>query len=95
VLKVAEIEGGQTSYATRHLRNKHYINIKDDEPVVPPSLSLFSDVVGLASTTVASIATKGYKALVLTIDIQRFRNALVMFFVMCNIVFTIIESPYY
>jgi hypothetical protein len=59
VLKVAETGGGQTSYATRHLRNKHHINIKEDEAVVPPSPSLFSGVVNLAGTTVASIATKG------------------------------------
>jgi hypothetical protein len=95
VLKVAETGGGQTSYATRHLKNKHHINIKEDEAVISPSPSLFLGIVDLTGTTVASIATKGYKALVSTVDIQRFYNALVMFFIICNIVFSIIESSYY
>src|SRR5450432_2541560 len=95
VLKVAETGGGQTSYVTRHLRNKHNINIKEDEAVVPLSPLLFLDMVDLAVTTVTSIAAKGYKALVSTINVQRFRNALIMFFVIYNIVFSIIEFPYY
>jgi hypothetical protein len=95
VLKVAETEGGQTSYATRHLKNKHHINIKEDEAVIPPSPSLFLGVIDLAGTIVASIIIKGYKALVLTVNIQRFRNALVIFFIIYNIVFSIIESLYY
>jgi hypothetical protein len=95
VLKVAETEGGQTSYATRHLRNKHHININEDEAVISPSPLLFSGVIDLTGTTVTSIVTKGYKALVSTVNIQRFRNALVIFFIIYNIIFSIFESLYY
>jgi hypothetical protein len=95
VLKVAETGGGQTSYATRHLKNKHYINIKENEAVVSPSPLLFLDVIDLINTTVTSIAIKGYKALISTINIQRFRNALVIFFIIYNIAFSIIEFSYY
>jgi hypothetical protein len=69
VLKVAETGGGQTIYATRHLKNKHHINIKEDEAVIPLSPLLFSDIIDLADTTVMSIVTKGYKALVSTVNI--------------------------
>jgi hypothetical protein len=69
VLKVAEIEGGQISYTTRHLKNKYYINIKENEAVISLSPLLFLDIVDLAGMTVTSIATKGYKALILTVNI--------------------------
>jgi hypothetical protein len=95
VLKVAETGGGQTSYVTRHLKNKHYINIKEDEAVISPSPLLFLDVIDFADTTVASIAIKGYKALISTVNTQRFRNALIIFFIIYNIAFSIIEFFYY
>jgi hypothetical protein len=63
--------------------------------VIPLSPSLFSGIIDLADATVASIAVKGYKALVLTINTQRFRNALIIFFIIYNIAFSIIESLYY
>jgi hypothetical protein len=63
--------------------------------VIPSLPLLFSGLVDLPSTTVAIIATKDYKAFLSIVDIQRFRNALVMFFVMCSTVFSIIESPYH
>jgi hypothetical protein len=95
VLKVAEIGEGQTSYATRHLKNKYHINIKEDKAVISPSPLLFSGVIDLIDTTVISIVIKGYKALFLTVNIQRFRNALIIFFIIYNIAFSIIESFYY
>jgi hypothetical protein len=95
VLKVAETGEGQTSYVTRHLKNKHYINIKKNEAVISLSPLLFLNIIDLTGTTVTSIITKGYKALISTINIQRFRNALVIFFIIYNIVFNIIESSYY
>lgn len=80
-------------YATRQSRNKHHITlIKEDEAVVPSLPLLFSGLVDLPSTAVVIIATKDYKAFLPIVDIQRFRNALVMFFVMCSTVFSIIES---
>jgi hypothetical protein len=69
VLKVAETGGGQISYATRHLKNKYYINIKEDEAVISPSPLLFLGIIDLIGTTVASIVTKGYKAFISTVNI--------------------------
>jgi hypothetical protein len=81
VLKVRE-GGGQTSYAIRHLKNKHGITLEEDKVVVPiSSPSIFASVADLAGTTIAHVATKGYKSLVSTLDATRFRKALVMFFV--------------
>jgi membrane protease YdiL (CAAX protease family) len=52
-------------------------------------------VADLTGSTIASIITKGYKALVSTLNVNRFRKALIMFFVMCNIAFHVIELFYY
>jgi hypothetical protein len=68
VLKVAETEGGQISYITRHLKNKHHINIKENKAVISPSPLLFLGVIDLIDTTVTSIVTKGYKALMSTVN---------------------------
>src|SRR2546430_1236456 len=89
VLKVKEGGGGgATSHAIRYLKNKHNINIRDDESAVPILRpSIFVAAADLAGLTLASVATKGYKALVSIIDVERFRRALIMFFVICNIAF--------
>jgi hypothetical protein len=97
VLKIKGGAGGTTSYALRHLKNKHNVNIEEDEAALPgssASSSIFGGSVEFAASTIANVATKGYKALVSTLDATRFRKALVMFFVMCNIAFNVVESPY-
>jgi hypothetical protein len=96
VLKVREGGGGgQTSYAIRHLKNKHGITLEEDEVIIPISSPLiFVSVAGLTGTIIAHIATKGYKSLISTLDATRFRKALVMFFVMCNIAFNVVELSY-
>ena len=55
LFKVAEHVGGATSYAIRHLRNKHNVDVKGDEvaiPLQPPSL--FSSVAIAATAAVTS-----------------------------------------
>jgi hypothetical protein len=52
-------------------------------------------VADLTGSTIASIITKGYKALVSTLNVNRFRKALIMFFMMCNIAFHVVKSFYY
>jgi hypothetical protein len=55
----------------------------------------FASVADLVGITIANVATKGYKALVSIIDVNRFRNTLVMFFIICNIAFYVVESVYF
>jgi hypothetical protein len=97
VLKVKEGEGREViSYVIRHLKNKHNINIKHNKasvPILRPSI--FGAVADLARSTLASVVTKGYKALVSIIDVERFQRALIMFFVIYNIIFSVIKSFYY
>jgi hypothetical protein len=98
VLKIKGGSGGTTSYALRYLKNKHNVIIKKDKAVLPNSTarsSLFTLIIDLASSIVAGIVTKGYKALISILDTDRFRKALVMFFVIYNITFHVVESPYY
>lgn len=87
VLKIREGGGGQTSYALRHLKNKHNIELEEDIAESSASSSIFSTATNLAGSTIASVATRGYKSLVSTVDVTRFRKALVMFIVICNIAF--------
>ncbi len=97
ILKVREGGGGQTSYALRHLKEKHHIEIDEDLPESNESSSIFNTAAAtsFAGGTIASVATKGYKALVSTVDATRFRKALVMFIVMCSIAFYVVESEYF
>jgi hypothetical protein len=95
ILKIREGGGGQTSYALRHLKKKHNIEIEEDLPESSASSSIFNTAASFAGSTIASVATKGYKALVSTIDATRFRKALVMFIVMCNVAFLVVESEYF
>jgi hypothetical protein len=59
------------------------------------SLSIFASVADLTGSIIASVIIKGYKALVSILDVNRFRKALIIFFVMCNIAFHVIELFYY
>jgi hypothetical protein len=59
------------------------------------SLLIFASVVDLIGSIIASVVIKGYKALVSTLNVNRFRKALIMFFIMCNIAFYVVKSFYY
>jgi hypothetical protein len=98
VFKIKSGLGGTTSYILRHLKNKHNVIIKENKAALSNSIarsSIFTLIIHLASSTVADIVIKGYKALILTLDTDRFRKALIMFFVIYNIAFHVVESPYY
>jgi hypothetical protein len=92
---VRETGGGQTSYAIRHFKKNHNISIKEDEATLLISNpSIFATASELTGSTITSVATKGYKSLISTIDATRFRKAVIIFFVMYSIAFSIIESSY-
>jgi hypothetical protein len=59
------------------------------------SLLIFASVADLIGSIIASVVTKGYKALVSILNVNHFRKALIMFFMMCNIAFHVVKSFYY
>jgi hypothetical protein len=75
--------------------NNYGINLKDKTMIPFSSLSIFISMVDFIESIIASVTTKGYKALISTLDINRFRKALIMFFVTYNIAFHVVESSYY
>ena len=99
LFKVAEHVGGATSYAIRHLRNKHNVDVKGDEvaiPLQPPSL--FSSVTTAATAAVASgvgqavrSTAKTAKSLITTLDMERFRYLLIRWIVLMNICLIVVE----
>ena len=92
MLKVKERgDGGVISYVIRHLKKKHNINIKDEALVSILRSSIFAAVADLTGSMLISVATKGYKALISIIDVERFRGALIMFFVMYNIILALLS----
>jgi hypothetical protein len=95
VLKIREGGGGQTSYALRYFKNKHNIELEENISKLSVSSLIFSTAVNLVGFTIASVATRGYKSLVSTVDVTRFRKALVIFIVMCNIAFLVVKSVYF
>ena len=55
LFKISEHTGGATSYAVRHLRNKHNVDVGADEVAIPSKLpSLFSSATTAATTAVAT-----------------------------------------
>jgi hypothetical protein len=98
VLKVDGGNGGQTSYALAHLKNKHQIDCKTDEDAVPSALATFRATASAGTSVVTSVATKAIReayGLVTQFDAAKFRQALIMFIVMCNIAFSVVESEYF
>jgi hypothetical protein len=86
---------GQISYAIRYLKNKYGIDLKGKAVIFISSLSIFAPIADFIKTIIASIATKGYKALISTLNVNRFRKALIIFFIIYNIAFNVVELSYY
>jgi hypothetical protein len=58
LFKISEHTGGATSYAVRHLRNKHNVDVGADEVAIPSKLpSLFSSATTAATAATAAVAT--------------------------------------
>jgi len=73
VLKVKERGGsGAISYIIRYLKKKYNINIKNKASVSILRSLIFAAVADLIELTLASVAIKGYKALISIIDVERF-----------------------
>jgi hypothetical protein len=97
VLKI-DGNGGQTTYALLHLKNKHNIDCRADDEAVPSNIAGFSATASAGASAVATVASKAVReayGLVTTYDAAKFRQALIMFIVMCNIAFSVVESPYF
>ena len=98
LFKVAEHVSGATSYAVRHLRNKHNIDVGADEaiPLQPPSL--FNSVATTATAAVTSSvaqavrsAARTAKSLISTLDMRKFRYLLIRWIVLMNICLIVVE----
>jgi hypothetical protein len=84
----------------KHLKNKHNIDCKADDCAIPArtAFQATTRASALAIGTVATVASKavrGAYGLVTTFDADKFRQALIQFIVMCNIAFSVVESPYF
>jgi hypothetical protein len=98
ILKVAGGNGGQTAYALAHLKNKHQIDCNADNKALPSSIANFQATASAGASAVATVASKAVcKAyrLVTTFDAAKFRQALIIFIIMCNIAFSVVESSYF
>jgi hypothetical protein len=93
VLKV-DGNGGQTTYALTHLKNKHNIDCKADDSVIPSAMATVSAGASIAATVATKAVREAY-GLVTQFDAAKFRQALIMFIVMCNIAFSVVESQYF
>jgi hypothetical protein len=93
VLKV-DGNGGQTTYALTHLKNKHNIDCKADDSVIPSAMATVSAGASIAATIATKAVREAY-GLVTQFDAAKFRQALIMFIVMCNIAFSVVESQYF
>jgi hypothetical protein len=56
---------------------------------------IFASIADLTGSIIASVATKGYKALVSILDVNHFRKALIIFFMIYSITFHVIKLSYY
>ena len=89
ILKVPETGNGATSHPMRHLRNRHHIDPSDESVVPPTQPSILSTVAKAAG----SAAAKTAKALISTLDIERFRYLLIRWIVAMNISLVCVEHP--
>ena len=97
VLKV-DGNGGQTTYALSHLKNKHQIGCDADDDAVPSHIASVQATLSGGASTAANVASKAIReayGLVTTFDATLFRQALVQFIIMCNIAFSVVEWPYF
>lgn len=96
-----EGNGGQTTYALRHLKNKHQIDCNADDCAVPSNTATFQATTSAGASavgTLGTVASKGIReayGLVTAFDAAKFREALIQFIVMCSIAFNVVESPYF
>jgi hypothetical protein len=98
ILKVAGGNSGQTAYALTYLKNKHRINCNTDNKALPSSIATFQATALAGASTVTTVASKAVREayrLITTFDAAKFRQALIMFIIMCNIAFSVVESPYF
>ena len=99
LFKISEHVGGATSYAVRHLRNKHNIDVGADEVAIPSKPpSLFSSATTAATTAVATgvaqavhSTAKTAKSLITTLNMTKFRYLLIRWIVMMNICLWVVE----
>jgi hypothetical protein len=99
LFKISEHAGGATSYAIRHLRNKHNIDVGADEVAIPSkSVSLINSATTAATAAVATGVTQAVrstartaKSLITTLNINRFRYLLNRWIVMMNICVWVVE----
>jgi hypothetical protein len=99
LFKISEHAGGATSYAIRHLRNKHNIDVGADEVAIPSkSVSLINSATTAATAAVATGVTQAVrstartaKSLITTLNINRFRYLLIRWIVMVNICVWVVE----
>jgi hypothetical protein len=97
VLKV-DGNGGQTTHALAHLKNKHQIDCNADNSAIPTeiaSLQATAAADATAITTVASKAVREAYGLVTTFDAALFRHSLIQFIVIYSVAFSIVESLYF
>jgi hypothetical protein len=89
---------GQTTYALQHFKNKHNIDCKADNEVIPSSIAAFLVTASADALAVVIIATKAVREaykLIIIYDAAKFRQALIIFIIICNIAFSIVEFLYF
>ena len=64
-------------------------------PKLSASSLIFNTAGSFAGSIIANVVTKGYKVFVSIINATRFRKALVMFIIIYNIAFLMVESKYF
>jgi hypothetical protein len=97
-LKVAGGNGGQIAYALAYLKNKHRVDYNADDKALPSSIANFQATASAGASAVTTVASKAVRKaykLVTTFDTAKFRQALIMFIIMCNIAFNVVESLYF
>jgi hypothetical protein len=94
VLKVNNNCNNQTIYALAYLKNKHYIDYKADDEAVSFYLATFQVTASAGSLAVITVTSKAVREayrLITTFDAVKFRQALVIFIIICNIAFSVVE----
>jgi ABC-type uncharacterized transport system fused permease/ATPase subunit len=97
---ILKIDGnsGQTTYALAHLKNKHNINCKADDSIIPFIIVFFSVVASAGALITVIITTKAVReayGFITQFNATKFRQTLIIFIIMCNIAFSVIESRYF
>jgi hypothetical protein len=90
--------GGQTTHALLHLKNKHNIDCKADDEAVPFNIAGFSATASAGALAIATVISKAVREayrLMTIYDAAKFRQALIMFIIIYNITFSVIESLYF